>query len=80
MERMWSGDAKMKYPKQWVVMVNIADEKKTNKAIGDVYLVTSDKKEAYSVAIALGDSMGETMIVEGFNDSPQIGGFELWSQ
>ncbi|MCL2087005.1 MAG: hypothetical protein FWH05_05365 [Oscillospiraceae bacterium] len=80
MERLWSGEASMKYPKQWIVMVNIEDEPKTNKTIGDIYLVTPDKKEAYTKAKELGDSMGEQFVFEGFNDTPQIGGLELWCQ
>jgi len=80
MERMWSGDARMKYRKQWVVMVNIIDEPETNKTIGDIYLVTSNADEAYDKAIELGNSMGENMVIEGFNDTPQIGGLELCCQ
>lgn len=80
MERLWYGEAKMKYPKQWVVMVNIEDEPITNKTIGDIYLVTPNKKEAYAKAKELGDSMGETFVFEGFNDTPQIGGLELCCQ
>ena len=77
MERLWTGDVQMKYPKQWIVMVNLEDEPKTNKTYGEVYLVTPNKDEAYNKAIALGDSMGRRMVVEGFDDTPQIGG--LWS-
>ena len=80
MERMWFGDAMMKYPKQWIVMVNITDEPGTNKAPGDIYLVTPDKKEAYATAKALGRSMGSLMVFEGFNDTPQIGGFTICCQ
>jgi len=69
----------MKYPKQWIVMVNLTDEPKTNKAIGEIYLITQDKDEAYEKAIALGRSMGKKTVFEGFNDTPQIGGLELWS-
>ena len=77
MERMWFGDAMMKYPKQWIVMVNIKDEPETNKAIGDIYLVTPDVDEAYATAKALGRSMGRRAVFEGFNDTPQIGGFTI---
>ena len=56
-------------------MVNISDEPGTNKAIGDVYLITPDKTEAYSKAKVLGKSMGRLMVIEGFDDSPQIGGY-----
>jgi len=76
---MWSGDVKNKYPKQWIVLVNITHEP-INKAVGDVYLVTSDKNKAYSTAKALGKSMGKLMVVEGFNDTPQIGGFAVCTQ
>ena len=79
MERMWSEDVSMKYPKQWVVLVNLSTELK-NKTFGDIFFVTQDKNEAYSKAIALGDSMGGKMVVEGFNDLPQIGGLELWNR
>ena len=78
-ERMWSAEAKNKYPKQWIVMVNLNWEP-NNKLVGDVYLVTPEKKEAYSTAKALGDTMGKKMVVEGFNDTPQIGGLYLCTQ
>jgi hypothetical protein len=80
MERMWSEEAFMKYPKQWIVMVNMEDEPKTNKAFGDVFLVTPDKKEALAKEKELGDSMGEVFVFEGFNDTPQIGGIEICYQ
>jgi len=79
MERMWSGDAEMKYPKQWIVMVNISTEP-NNRAIGDIFLVTPNKKEAYAKAKEIGNSMGGRLVFEGFNDTPRIGGLELWSQ
>jgi len=80
MERLWSETAFMKYPKQWIVMVNIEDEPKTNKTIGDVFLVTPDEDEAYAKCKALGNSMGRNLVFEGFNDTPQIGGLEICYQ
>ena len=77
MERLWCLEAMMKYPKQWIVMVNIINEPETHKAIGDVYMVTSSENEAYETAIILGNNMGEATVVEGFDDAPQIGGLEL---
>ena len=79
MERMWFGEAKMKYPKQWIVMVNISYEPK-NKPFGDIYLVTPDKNEAYATAKAMGSREGRSAVVEGFNDTPQIGGFTICCQ
>jgi len=79
MERMWSAEAKKKYPMQWIVMVNLGWEPH-NKAIGDVYFVSESKKEAYDTAKALGDTMGKKTVIEGFNDTPQIGGLYLCTQ
>jgi len=79
MERMWFGDAINKYPKQWIVLVNLSDEP-VNRVFGDVYFVTPDKKQAYSTAKSLGKSMGRFVVVEGFNDTPQIGGFTVCTQ
>ena len=79
MERMWRADAKKKYPKQWIVMVNLSSEQ-NNKTIGDIYLVTPNRNEAYSTAKNLGETMGKKMVIEGFNDTPQIGGLYLCTQ
>jgi len=79
MEKVWSEEVFMKYQKQWIVMVNLSTEPK-NKTIGDVLLVTPNKDEAYAKAKELGDSMGGTLVFEGFNDTPQIGGLELCYQ
>ena len=76
---MWSGDVKMKYPKKWIVLVNLSREPH-NRVFGDVYLVTSEKKEAYAKAKSLGDSMGEVKVVAGFDDTPQIGGLTVCCQ
>jgi len=46
--------------------------------MGFVHFVTPDKKEAYEKAIALGESMGNTVVIEGFDDTPQIS--SVWSQ
>jgi hypothetical protein len=80
MERMWIGEARHKYPKQWIVAVNLSWEA-NNRVFGDIYLVTSDKKEAYEKGIELSESgaMGKASVFEGFNDTPQIGGLEYAS-
>jgi hypothetical protein len=81
MERMWVLEASHKYPKQWLVAVNLAMEPK-NKVIGDIFLVTQDKKEAYAKAkeIRGNGDMGDVMVVEGYDDTPQIGGFTICSR
>ncbi|MDR0220245.1 MAG: hypothetical protein LBI54_02440 [Lachnospiraceae bacterium] len=78
MERMWVREAAHKYPKQWFVAVNLAWEPK-NKLIGDIYLVTSDKADAFAKFEELKDKgeMGEVSVFEGFDDTPQIGGFTI---
>jgi hypothetical protein len=79
-EKIWSGKVANMYPKQWVVFVNMEYDKKTHKNMGVVYFITPNKKEAYAKERALGDSMGKTMVIEGFNDTPQIGGLSLWNK
>ena len=79
MERMWSAEAKKKYPRQWIVMVNLCWEPH-NKAVGDVYFISTNKQEAYNTAKALGRTMGKKTVFEGFNDTPQIGGLYLCNQ
>ena len=79
MERMWSREVSMKYPKQWVVLVNLSWEI-NNKVMGDIFFITSNEDEAYAKAREIGASLGRNMVVEGFDDTPQIGGLELWRQ
>jgi hypothetical protein len=80
MERMWVREAAHQYPKQWLVAVNLAYEP-GNKVIGDVFLVTPDKKEAYAKAkeIRSTGEMGDVMVVAGYDDTPQIGGLTICS-
>ncbi|MDR0249493.1 MAG: hypothetical protein LBI44_07590 [Oscillospiraceae bacterium] len=81
MERMWVLEASMKYPKQWLVAVNLVWEP-DNKLIGDVFMVTPDKKEAYDKVMELicTGEMGKVMVVEGYDDTPHIGSFAVCSQ
>ncbi|MDR0248120.1 MAG: hypothetical protein LBI44_00430 [Oscillospiraceae bacterium] len=81
MERMWVLEASMKYPKQWLVAVNTSWEP-DNKVMGDIFLVTPSKDEAYDKAMALqnGGEMGDIMVMEGYDDTPQIGSFAICSQ
>ena len=81
MDRMWLGEAKLKYANNWIVAVNITWGE-NNKAYGDIYLVTPSKSEAYAKAIELNQagSMGSVSVTEGMNNTPQIGGLEVWSQ
>jgi len=79
-ERIWCGEAAMKYPKQWIVFVNIENDGDTHKPMGVVHLVTPSREEAYAEARIIGKSRGKKAVIEGFNDTPQIGGLSIWSQ
>ena len=79
-QKIWSEEAYMKYPKQWIVFVEMEYDPETYKYMGLVHLVTPNKNEAYEVERALGGNKGNTMVMEGFNDTPQIGGLSLWNQ
>ncbi|MCL2171060.1 MAG: hypothetical protein FWB71_02805 [Defluviitaleaceae bacterium] len=73
-EKLWTGDVKHMYPKQWIVFTDMEFDNETNKYMGLVHYVTPNKQEAYDLAIALGDSMGDNMVIEGYDDTPCIGG------
>ena len=81
MERMWVNEAALKYPKQWIVAVNLVWDAE-NKVFGDIYEVTPDKSEAYRMSKELKSkgNLGKVMVMEGFNDAPQIGGLEVCPQ
>ena len=79
-KKIWSEEAVKQYPKQWIVFVEMECDPETHKYMGVVHFVTSNKDEAYETERALGRSMGNTVVMEGFNDTPQIGGLSLWNQ
>jgi len=76
-QKIWSEEAYMQYPKQWIVFVEMEYDPETHKYMGLVYLVTNSKDDAYETERALGRSRGKTMVMEGFNDTPQIGSGSL---
>ena len=79
-EKIWAGDAKMQYPKQWIVFVEIEYDKATHKDMGIVHSTTPDRKEAYARAKALEKIRGSTMVIEGFDDTRRLGGWWMWEQ
>ena len=79
-KKIWSEEAYMQYPKQWIVFVEMECDPETHKYMGIVHLVTDSKDEAYEKANELGRSRGKKAVMEGFNDTPQIGGLSLWGQ
>ena len=78
--KLWTSDVMMMYPKQWVVMVQLEDQLKPLRTLGTVHFVTDSEDEAYKTSKAVRESgdFGEVMVVEGWDDTPQIGG--LWSR
>jgi len=78
--KIWSEEAYMQYPKQWILFVEMEYDPETYKYMGLVHLVTDSKDEAYETERALGRSRGNSAVMEGFNDTPQIGGLSLWGQ
>ena len=77
-EKIWTGDAKMQYPKQWIVLADLEDDHSSNKVMGVVHTVTPDKSKAYETAMELKNTMRRTVVVEGFNNEPHIGDFTRW--
>ena len=77
-EKIWTGDASMLYPKQWIVMVDLEYDRETHKVMGHVHTTTSDRTEAYDIAIALKGVMGRTTVVEGFDDTLRLGDAMRW--
>jgi len=75
-KKIWSGEVSAQYPKQWVVFVEMEYDPQTYKYMGLVHLVTDSKDEAYEAERALGRSRGNSSVIEGFNDTPYVGG--LW--
>ena len=75
MERVWGLEIAMKFPRKFIILVNAdwADDG-SGKMMGDFYDVKDTHDEALILKKSLGDSMGDVSIVEGFDDSPQIGG------
>ena len=78
-EKLFTGDVKMMYPKKWIVMTDLEDRSNHYSVIGIVHYVSSDEEDARKVLreIINGDKPNRAMIIEGFNDTPQIGG--LWN-
>jgi hypothetical protein len=72
MGKRWTQEIMMEYPKKWVVVVNIIYNESDRKNMGEVYRVVDTEDEAYDVYRSLGKSKGDTMVIEGFNDTPQV--------
>jgi len=77
-KKIWCEEAAMNHPKQWIVMVNMEYDYETNKSMGIVHHLAPTDDEAYAVCRALGNSMGDTLVLEGFDDTLRFGGFSLW--
>ena len=78
MERMWLGEARLRYWNSWIVAVNIRREDE-NKAYGDIYFVTKSRDEAYQKARELinAGNMGDVSVIESDGDKRYVGGLEV---
>ena len=76
MKQVWVAEISMNYPDKWIVVTNITTRDEIgNKYYGDVYYVTDDKKDAFNKLIEIeNEDIGETMILEGFDTTPHLGG------
>lgn len=75
MEKIWLREVSMQHPKKWVVMTHLEwDKEVMNKKIGVVYKVFDTHAEALEIMRSLDESYGMVSIIEGFDDTPQIGG------
>ena len=73
-EKIWVEEVAMMYPKKYIVMANIEyDKSGTNRSIGEVVVVEDTFKKALAIKESLQD-MGKCTVVDGFDDTPQIGG------
>ena len=81
-EKQWTGDVMMMYPKQWVILTDLERKNDPYKVSGYVHFITSDENEARLILkdIRASKGAGYATVVEGFDDTPQIGGLELWNQ
>ena len=77
MERVLFTEVPMMYPKKWILLVNLWKEKERRCSSGEVYWVADNKMEIFNKAMEIGDELGRTMMVEGFDDTPQIGWLEF---
>jgi hypothetical protein len=81
-EKLFTGEVAMMYPKQWVVMTELESQTNPYKLVGVVHYVSPNEDDARSVLRSLraDENSGRSCIVEGWNDTPQIGGLELWNR
>ena len=76
-EKIWLQEVMMMYPKKFIVMANIEyDKSGTNTSIGEIVAVEDTFENALVILEDLDEqgNMGECTIVQGFDDTPQIGG------
>ncbi|MCL2170677.1 MAG: hypothetical protein FWB71_00875 [Defluviitaleaceae bacterium] len=71
--KMSSRDAERAFPEQWIVFVEIEHDPENYEIMGIVHMVTSDMEQAYATAKSLQGVLGDTIVISGENDWPQIG-------
>jgi len=84
-KKIWTSEVMMMYPKQWIVMIDLENEHSEQggyRTMGFVHYVTNDEVEARKIlrTIRSSEGMDKAMLVEGWDDKPQVGGLSAWSQ
>ena len=77
MERVLYTDVKMMYPKKWILLVNMKKAEGKHCSSGEIYWVSDSRNEIFEKAMEIKDDFDRTMVVEGFDDTPRIGGL-VW--
>ena len=74
-ERLWTSEVCHRFPKKWIVMVNLEwDATGRNKLVGFIHSVVDTWEEARTIVNTLDNSKGDVAIMEGFDDTPHVGG------
>ncbi|MCL1999117.1 MAG: hypothetical protein FWG65_10165 [Turicibacter sp.] len=75
MEKVWIGDVFAQYPGQWVVMTDLNwAYDGLNRKLGYIYGVYKTWEAAREVMLELEKTMSDVAIVEGYDETPHIGG------
>ena len=74
MQRVLATEVTMMYPKQWILLVNSRKEPERHCPSGEIYLISDSRDEIHTERCKIGNTLGDTLVVEGFDDTPRIGG------
>ncbi|MDR1687376.1 MAG: hypothetical protein LBS21_02035 [Clostridiales bacterium] len=67
------GETELKYERKWIVFSHVRN-RNDYRLVGVVEAIFDTWEEAYDFRDTLGDAKGKTLVGEGFDPRPQIGG------